>query len=105
MTYQNNALESNKLKVELSVILEMDNKGAVNLVNSFSVGGCTWHINVTQCFLQEIKEAKVLVVKWIPGSENEADIFTKNLDWPLFKHYAELLLGKGVISGKGGDTK
>ncbi len=41
MTYQNNALESNKLKVELSVILEMDNKGAVNLVNSFSVGGCT----------------------------------------------------------------
>ncbi len=87
------------------MILEMDNKGAVNLENSFSVGGHTRHINVKQCFLWELKETKVLVVKWIPGLENEADIFTKNLDGPLFKHYVELLLGKGAISGKGGDTK
>ncbi len=105
MIYQKNMLESIGLKVELPMILEMDNKGAVDLVNSFSVGGCTQHIEVKQCFLQELKEAKVLVVKWIPGSENEADIFTKNLDGPLFKRYAELLLGEGAISGKGGDTK
>jgi hypothetical protein len=44
-------------------------------------------------------------VKWIPGLENEADIFMKNLDEPLLKHYAELLLSKGAIGGKGGDTK
>jgi hypothetical protein len=55
--------------------------------------------------LQELKDAKVLVVKWIPGLKNEADISTKNLDGPLFKCYAELLLGEGAISGKGGDTK
>ncbi len=55
--------------------------------------------------MQELKEAKVLVVKWIPGLENEADIFTKNIDGPPFKCYAELLLGKGAISGKEGDTK
>ncbi len=47
----------------------------------------------------------MLVVKWIPGSENEADIFTKNLDGLLFKRYAELLLGEGAIRGMGGDTK
>jgi hypothetical protein len=87
------------------MILEMDNKGAVDLVKSFSVGGHTQHIDIKQFFLQELKEAKVLVVKLIPGSENEADIFTKNLDGPLFKCYAELLLAKGAISGKGGDTK
>ncbi len=46
MMYQSNMLESIGLKVELPMILEMDNKGAVNLVNSFSVGGCTQHINV-----------------------------------------------------------
>jgi hypothetical protein len=87
------------------MILEMDNKGAVDLVNSFSVRGCAQHIDIKQCFLQELKEAKVLVVKWIPGSENEANIFTKNLDGPLFKCYAELFLGEGTISSKGGDTK
>jgi hypothetical protein len=105
MMYHKNMLESIGLKVELPIILEMDNKGAVDLVNSFSVGGCMQHIDVKQCFLQELKEAKVLDVKWTPGSENEADIFTKILDGPLFKHYAELLLCEGEISGKGGDTK
>ncbi len=45
------------------------------------------------------------VIKWIPGSENEADIFTKNLDGPIFKRYAVLLLGEGSVGGKGGDTK
>jgi hypothetical protein len=63
MIYQKNTLESIGLKVELPMILEMDSKGAVDLVNSFSVGGRTQHINVKQCFLQELKEAKVLVVK------------------------------------------
>jgi hypothetical protein len=106
MMYPRNMLESIRLKVELPMILlEMDNKGAVNLVNSFIVEGCTRHVDIEQCFLQELKEAKVLVVKWIPSWENEADIFTKKLDGPLFKHYAELLLGEGAISGKGGDTK
>jgi hypothetical protein len=51
MMYQKNMLESIALKVELPFILEMDNKGAVNLVISFSVGGRTRHINITQCFL------------------------------------------------------
>jgi hypothetical protein len=41
MMYQKNTLESIGLKVELPMILEMDNKGAVDLVNSFSVRGCT----------------------------------------------------------------
>ncbi len=70
------------------MILEMDKKGAVNLMNSFSNGGRTQHSNVDECFLGKFKETKVLAVRWIPGSENEADIFMKNLDGPLFKCYA-----------------
>ncbi len=80
MIYQKNTLESIGLKVELPMVLEMDNRGAIDLINSFCVEGCTRHIDVKQCFLQELKEAQVLVVKWIAGSENEADMFTKNLD-------------------------
>ncbi len=45
------------------------------------------------------------VIKWIPGSEKEADIFTENLDGPIFKRYADLLLGKGSVGGKEGDTE
>ena len=104
MIHQKNTLESIGLRVELPMVLEMDNRGAIDLINSFSVGGCTRHIAVKQCFLQELKEAKVLVVKWIAGSENEADMFTKNLDGPLFKRYAEQLLGEGALGGKGGTS-
>jgi hypothetical protein len=104
MIYQKNMLESIGLKVEFPMVLEMDNRGAINLINSFSVGGHTQHIDAKQCFLQELKEAKILVVKWIPGSEIKADIFTKNLVGPIFKRYADLLLGEGSVGGKGDDT-
>ena len=76
--------------------LEINNKGVVDLINSF-VGGCTHHINVKQCFLRELNEAMQLVVNWIPGSENSTDMITTNLDGSLFKRYAEQLLGEGVL--------
>jgi hypothetical protein len=99
MLYAKNLIKSIRLKVKLPMILEkVDNKGAVDIISSFSVGGRTRHINVRQCFLQELKEAKQLVVNWIPGLENSADMFTKNLDGPLFKRYhAEQLLGEGAL--------
>jgi hypothetical protein len=97
MIYAKHILESLGLQVETPMVLQMDNKGAVDLINSFSAGGCTQHIDVRQCFLREMKEAKIIVVTWIPDTENEADMFTKNLDGPAFKRYAELILGKGAL--------
>jgi hypothetical protein len=97
MIYAEHVLESLGLQVETPMVLQMDNKGAVELINSFSIGCRTHHIDVRQCFLRELKEAKIMVVTWIPGTENEADIFTKNLDGPAFKWYAKLLLGKGAL--------
>jgi hypothetical protein len=79
------------------MILEIDNKGAVVIINSFSVGGRTCHIDVRQSFLRELKEAKQLVVNWIPGLENSVDMFTKILYEPLFRWYAEQLLGEGAL--------
>ena len=34
------------LKVKFLMILEMDNKRAVDLANNWSIGGCTRHVNV-----------------------------------------------------------
>jgi hypothetical protein len=63
MIYQKITLELIGLKVEYPMVLEMDNREAIDLINSFSVRGCTQHIDVKQCFLRELKEAKILVVK------------------------------------------
>jgi hypothetical protein len=62
------------------VILKIDNKGAVDLANSWSISGGTKHMEVRYQFLRELKEKGILRVKWIPGNENDSDLFTKNLD-------------------------
>jgi hypothetical protein len=101
MLYIKNVLESLGLMVKLPMVLEMDSQGAVYLANKWSVGGRTRHIDVQSVFLvRELKEARVLVIKWIAGAVNEADIFTKNLDGPAFQQYTRVFTGgtqdKGV---------
>jgi hypothetical protein len=35
-------------------------------------------------------------IKWIKGSENNADVFTKNLDGPAFEKCIKTLVGHDV---------
>ncbi len=95
MLCMKNVLESLGLKVKLPMVLEMNNQaGAVYLANNWSIGGRTRQIDVQSVFLRELKEAGVqLVIKWIAGTVNEADIFTKNLDGPTFQQYIRVFKG------------
>ena len=50
-------LESLELKVQLPMLIEMDNKGAVDMANNnWSVGGRTRHMETRQMFMRELKE-------------------------------------------------
>src|SRR5688572_28906430 len=69
-------LNSMKLKVKLPMILYMDNKGAKDFCNSWSVDGRSRHIEVKQYFLQKLKEAGVVNVMWKSGAEMTSDMFT-----------------------------
>jgi hypothetical protein len=93
MLYMKNILESLGLRIKLPTVLEIDNQGAVYLANNWSIGGRTRHIDVKSVFLRELKEAGVLVIKWIAGAVNEAYIFTKNLDGPAFQQYTRVFTG------------
>jgi hypothetical protein len=88
--YMKNVLKSLRLRVRLSIVLEMDIQGSVYLANNWSVGGSTRHIYVQSVFLRELTEASVLVIKWIAGAVNEADIFTKKMDGPTFQQYTRV---------------
>ena len=67
------------LKVNLPMILESDNQGAINIVNNWSSTGCTRYIDCRLKFLREMKEANVIRVVWRAGENNESDVLTKNL--------------------------
>ena len=74
------------------MVLKVDNKGAKDLMNNWSVGGHTRHIEVKQYFIRDLKEAGIIKIEWVPTAEMMADIFTKNLLGPLFEKHAKVLL-------------
>jgi hypothetical protein len=96
MLYIQNVLKLMGLKVKLPMLLEMGSKGTVDFANSWSIAGRTRHVDVQQCFLWALTESKVMDIKWIKGSENDADVFTKNLDGPAFLKCIKTLAGVSI---------
>jgi hypothetical protein len=93
MLFAMRVIESVGLKVKKPMILEVDNKGAKDLTHNWSVGGRTRHVNVREWFLRDLKEEGIITVKWISGDENSADLFTKNLQGPLFEKHTKVYCG------------
>ena len=66
------------------MILKVDNKGTKDLVNNWSVGGQTGHIDTRNYFIHELEEQDIIKTKWRSGNDNSSDLFTKNLASPTF---------------------
>ena len=94
MMYTKNIIESLELEIELPMVLELDNRGAVDLINSWSVGGRTRHTGVRLNYLRELKEQGVMVFQWVSGHENDADIHTKNVPGPLLEKHSRVYFGE-----------
>ena len=87
MLFVMHVIESLGLQVEKPMVLFCDNQGAVDLANNWSVSGRTRHMAVRQFFLRDLKEKRILIVRWCPGEHMSSDLFTKNLDGPThWKH-------------------
>ena len=85
MLYIMRLIESLQLKVRKPMIVYSDNKGAIDLINGWSVGGGTKHMDCRIMFLRELKENEIIRVLWIPTDENTSDVFTKNVDRKTFE--------------------
>jgi hypothetical protein len=93
MPFAMRVVELMGLKVKKPMILENDNKGAVDLTHNWSVGGRTRHVEVLQYFLRDLKEDGIIWSKWIPGDSNSSDLFTKKLGGPLFEKHLSTYCG------------
>lgn len=65
--------------VDMLMLLEMDNLGSIDIVNCWSVGGHTHHVNVRKKFLCELKEQGMIIIKHIAWDTKDADSFTKRM--------------------------
>ena len=88
MLFAMRVLESMGFKVKKPMILQIDNKGAVDLANNWSSAGRTRHVAVRVCFLRELKEEGVLLCEWIPNEDMSSDIYTKNVGGQAFDRHA-----------------
>ena len=92
MMYVMKIIESMELKVKKPMMIQVDNKGTVDLANGWSVGGGTKHMEVRIMYLRELKENNVIKVIWQSTHDNTSDIFTKNLDTKTFVKHRNTLL-------------
>jgi hypothetical protein len=86
-------VESMGLKVKKPMMLEIDNKGTVDVSHNWSASGQSRHDSVRQSYLRELNEEDVINVKWMPADENSSDLFTKNLAGPKFEKHAAVCCG------------
>jgi len=93
MIFVKRLLKSINLRVELLMILEGNNKLAVDLINNYSVVCRTHHMETRQYYLRELKEQGVISVKWKAGTENSSDLYTKNLARKEFEKHARAYVG------------
>jgi hypothetical protein len=71
--------------------LYADNQGAIALACNDRFHARTKHINIRYHFIRELVEQKKILLAYVPSVSNVADILTKALASPLFKHLASKL--------------
>ena len=75
------------MTVENPMIFFVDNKGCFDLINNWSVAGRTLHVDSRKNFMRKLKEKNIIVPTWTSGQKLSADVFTKNLGGPDFRHH------------------
>jgi len=93
MLYMYHLLESLDLKVELPMVLKVDNSGAVDIANSQSVNGRMRHVDVRNHFLHKLNYHVLLIIRHNPRDSNDVYIFTKNVTSTVFNHHVLLYVG------------
>jgi len=97
MMFAKHVIESLGLKVKLPMLLEIDNEGAIDLCNNYSVGGTrTCHIDVKYwclCLLKEGDPDHIVLPIYVPSEDNSCNKYTKSLGGELFKKHIYTFVG------------
>jgi len=72
-------LESIGSKVKKPIPLRIDNAGARFLMNNWSTGRRTKHMVVWLYWVRELKDKKIVEIKYVNTKQNKFDLYTKNL--------------------------
>ena len=77
---------------EKCIKIFVDNDAAISVTDNPLSSGRTKHIDVRFHFIRELVRSKTILVKYVPSSEQRADVLTKPLTGALFKAHTDFLM-------------
>jgi hypothetical protein len=92
LLFIHNLIISMEKNLELPIIMNVDNTGAIYLANNFTTGPRTKHIDIRAHFVRELIINGILKVVFVKSEDNDADIFTKNVSEDLFVKHSDKLM-------------
>ena len=82
------------IAVKLPIIVRTDNIGAIFMAENASSGVRTRHIDTRYHFIREHLEDGFIKIIFVRTNDNDADIFTKNVNKETYEKHVEKFLGK-----------
>ena len=80
------------LRMTTGSIVHGDNQSAIAVSKNGVKGERTKHVDIKYHFVTETVERGEVQLKWVPTTEQQADIFTKALAAPVFEHFRKQLM-------------
>ena len=84
-------LEDFEMLQEEPVIVYEDNQSCIKLVDNEKISRRTKHVDTRYHFINDLKNRKILDIKYCPTEDMEADIFTKPLSFIKFEKFRCLM--------------
>ena len=85
-------LETMKVNVKLPITVHIDNVGAIFMATNQTSSDRTKHVDVRYHFVREFIEDGVVKIKFVRSKENDADLFTKNVNGELYDNHSQKLV-------------
>jgi hypothetical protein len=90
-------LQSMGVRVTLPIIVRVDNVGAIFIGSNVAVSQRSKHIDIKYHFVREFVLDGFLRIIFVRTRDNDADIFTKNLNGELYsRHSSKMVQEKGT---------
>jgi hypothetical protein len=80
------------LHVQMGSVVHGDNQSTIAISKNGIKGERTKHVDVKYHFITETVESGTVQLKWIPTTQQQADIFTKALATPVFELLRKLIM-------------
>ena len=94
LIFVKNMLEFLGVELELPIIVNVDNIGAIYLAKNRVLSNRTKHIGVRYHFVREYIEDGIIKIIFVRSKDNDADMFTKNLQKELFNKHRKNVMDR-----------